>query len=79
MTAARAVAAPPATSPAIVPGTELTYGVRGRKIPIGRIFKTDDGVWHAVSPWGGETTHEGDFARWDASHALTLAYMRSQG
>jgi hypothetical protein len=51
----------------------------GGKKAIGRIWQTSDGVWHARTMTGAASAHQGPLARWDASHALTLAYMQSLG
>lgn len=71
-------ASPPLT-PFVVPDSRIDYAARGRTGFIGYIYQTSDGAWHAVSPWTEKTTHTGQMARWDASHALTLAYMRHGG
>lgn len=63
----------------VVSGSEQTYGAIGKKGAIGRIWQTTDGLWHAETSAGTRSTHEGPMARWDASHALTLAYVRTVG
>ena len=63
----------------VVAGSERTYGAAGKQGSIGRIWQTTDGLWHAETSAGVRSVHEGPMARWDASHALTLAYMRSLG
>lgn len=66
-----------ASAISVVEGSERTYGAVGKKGSIGRIWQTSDGAWHAEPSTGSRSVHTGPMARWDASHALTLAYMRS--
>jgi hypothetical protein len=69
----------PPETPVPALSNEITYGVYGRSVSIGSIGQLPDGSWQSTSPWGGVKVHSGPTARWDASHALTLAYMRHIG
>ena len=62
--------------PSILPETRLDYFESSKRKSIGRIYARSDGSWIAISPWEPSSVHTGPMARWDASHALTLAYMR---
>lgn len=64
--------------PLPVPGTEKFYQ-SGSGDAIGRVFQLPDGSWRAEPTVGLPSEHVGPMARWDASHRLTLAYMRSRG
>lgn len=61
----------------VVPGSQIIYGVAPHGKFIGFVYQTTNGHWHAVPSIGAPSSHSGPLARWDASHALTLAHMKT--